>query len=264
VKAPPLIVLGRGADWLVVGKPSGLIVHRTAGSTDRDAALQRARTIARTHVNAVHRLDRAASGCLLFATTTGATRRLQAALHAPETFKTYLALVRGRWTGGDGDVVIESPVKMEDGSYKDALTIARCVATSDAPRCSLVLARPLTGRFHQVRRHLRDLNHPIIGDTVHGDSRVNRLWREEHRLGRLALHALALSVDGPDPIDVFCPLPDDLSDVLATMPWWPSAVDAVPALAHRWPATPDPSAPPTPSTPRLTLPSGMLTGRGNP
>ena len=93
--------------------------------------------------------------------------------------------------------------------------------TEEPVRASLVLARPETGRWHQIRRHLNGLSHPIVGDTSHGDGRTNRLFRQQ--LGfpgeRVALHLARMQLPSTHPycptgVDVTCPLYLDVWTVL--------------------------------------------------
>jgi tRNA pseudouridine65 synthase len=213
-----LPILAEGPDWLAVAKPGRLLVHRNEFAPRAPAALQLVRDMVGQHVHLVHRLDHQASGVLLFALTPERTRELQAAMQAPTARKRYLALVRGA-AKGPGPVTVDKPMKDDEGKKRDAFTVVWRLAASEEPRCSLLLAEPRTGRFHQVRRHLRDLGHPIVGDTKHGDSHVNRAFREAWGVERLALHAWSL--DLPDlGIAIRCPLPEDLRIPLARMPWW--------------------------------------------
>ncbi len=198
---------------------------------ERDTLMRAARRQLGDHIAPVHRLDRPTSGCLLLSLDRGAIPRLQAALAIGE--KRYVAFVRGH-APDPSEVRIERPMKDDGGVERSAITLIRPIATSREPRCSLLLARPLTGRYHQVRRHCRDLNHPVIGDSKHGDTRVNRWWREHYGLPRLGLHCLSLRLEpeGMEPIDVSCPLPRDLAEVFRRLPWWADALAAVPQL-HR-------------------------------
>ena len=106
-----------------------------------------------------------------------------------------------------------------------------CSDGASDPRSALVRVQPRTGRRHQVRRHLRDVDHPILGDTSHGDSRENVRWRAEHGLQRLALHCLHLAFpwDGVRH-EVFCPPAADLVTVWRQQPWWLDAVASEPRL----------------------------------
>src|SRR5690606_26857456 len=95
-----------------------------------------------------------------------------------------------------------------------AITAFRCLGVSDRARCSLVEATPRTGRLHQIRRHLKHLSHPIVGDVTYGDGRVNRLSRADWGLSRLCLHAQRLALDHPtsgERLAIEAPLPDELA-----------------------------------------------------
>jgi tRNA pseudouridine65 synthase len=224
-----IAILAESSDWVVVGKPTGLAVHRGEETNDPTYAVQEVRDLVGRRVWPVHRLDRGTSGCLWMAFSPDRLAEYGTALSAGS--KRYLAQVRGAIVGRES-VRVERPMKDTRGVMREAATTARCVGSSADPRCSLVLAEPHTGRFHQVRRHLRDLSHPVLGDGIHGDSRINRWWREERGLGRLALHCLSLSIDLPGgPLRVSCPIPEDLRSVWSVLPWWGEAVATVPELA---------------------------------
>lgn len=224
----PVLAEVEGA-WAIVGKPPGLLVHRNAFAPRAEAALQIVRWQARERVFPVHRLDRAASGCLLFGLSQPGVADLQRALQSPDAHKRYVALVRGAVPGRD-PVVVETPIRDEHGVLREARSIVTPVASCEEPRCSVLIVAPRTGRLHQVRRHVRDLDHPIVNDTKHGDTRINRVW---HARGftRLGLHALSLSLPGPGgPIAAVCPLFEDMAAALRALPLWDEAVAAVPEL----------------------------------
>lgn len=164
-----------------------------------------------------HRLDRATSGCLVIALDPERVAPLADALSAGR--KTYVALVRGQVR--ESEFQVDRPLKDERGRMKDALTDFSVLACSAEPRCSLVEARPKTGRTHQIRRHLVGLSHPILGDSKHGDTRENRRWREQWSLPRLALHCRSIAFQPFDnPVKVVAPLPEDLRALFRQMPWW--------------------------------------------
>ena len=105
------------------------------------------------------------------------------------------------------------------------MTRYQLVARSTVDRCSLVLAIPETGRGHQVRRHLRHLGHPLVGDVNYGRGEINRRYRAEYGLHRLALHAHAIAFEHPvtrAPVAVTAPMPDDLAVPLErlALPRW--------------------------------------------
>jgi tRNA pseudouridine65 synthase len=216
MSAPPdLSILYRDELLLAVDKPSGLAVHRGA-ARDRIVALQTVRDLAGRHVHAVHRLDRATSGALLFALDPGTARRMQERFEAGEVKKRYLALVRGV---PPEEGVIDHPVPRSPGGQRvAAVTEFRRLGVFE--RYALVEARPLTGRLHQIRRHFKHLSHPLIGDVRYGKGEHNRLFRERFGLHRLALHALELAFAHPEtgePLRIVAPLPEDLAGPLRAM-----------------------------------------------
>lgn len=221
-------VLSEGPGWAIVDKPSGLAVHRSALVRDRHTLMGAVRRQFGPDAAPVHRLDRATSGCLLLSLDPDATGTLHAAL--AEGHKQYVAMVRGQVVPLE-PIVYEQPLSDDSGALKEATTVFSPIAASADPRCSLVLAAPLSGRTHQIRRHLRDLSHPILGDSSHGDTRVNRWWREHYGLQRLALHCLSLRIEGPSgPIGAVSPLPEPLLGLARAMPWWAAAAAALPEL----------------------------------
>ncbi len=227
VPAPerPVRVLFDDGDLVAIDKPSGVVVHR--GWNDRDRPmLQRVRDHLGQRVHLVHRLDRATSGVLLFTRTADMAARLGLAFEEGRVRKTYLALVRGhlgqRWPAAlaPEGLLIDHPVpRTEHGERIDAQTRVWCLGQSTRERCSLVRAQPISGRLHQIRRHLKHLAHPLVGDVRYGDGRINRHFRETHALHRLWLHALALqvSMDDETSLEFTAPLSADLLDSLGRL-----------------------------------------------
>jgi len=201
---------------VVADKPSGLLVHRGWGDDD-DVAMFRVRDAVGEHVHPIHRLDRGTSGALLFARSREAAAILCKSFEEGTVEKRYLALVRG---SPPAEGLIDHPVpKGEDahGPRVPAQTRFRLVSRSPVDRCSLVVAMPETGRLHQIRRHLRHANHPLVGDVNYGSGSINRHYRAEYNLHRLALHASRLSFVHPvtgERVIVNAPVPDDLGSAL--------------------------------------------------
>jgi tRNA pseudouridine65 synthase len=196
---------------VVANKPSGLLVHR-GWDRDDDVALFRVRDALGARVHPIHRLDRGTSGALLFARTAEAAAALSRSFEAKQVHKRYLALVRG--VPAQAGTIDYAIPKREDGPRVAAITHFRLVARSSIERCSLVLAEPETGRLHQIRRHLRHLGHPLVGDVNYGSGAINRHYRANYALHRLALHALSISFVHPvsaTRLLVTAPVPDDLA-----------------------------------------------------
>lgn len=193
---------------LVVNKPSGLLVHR-GWARDEVVAMTLARDRVGRWVYPVHRLDRGTSGALIFALDSAVARQLQEQFTAWTVEKLYVALVRGI-PPESGE--IDHPVpKSPKGPRVPALTTFNRLATFE--RYALIEARPQTGRLHQIRRHLKHISHPLIGDVRYGKGEHNRLFRSRFGLHRLALHAIEIAFDHPaDGHRVRCqaPLPEDL------------------------------------------------------
>ena len=202
---------------VVANKPSGLLVHR-GWADDDDVALFRVRDAVGAHVHPVHRLDRGTSGALLFARTREAASVLGKAFEDGRADKRYVALVRGT---PPGEGTVDHPVPRSEGRERvPARTRFKLLGSSPIDRCSLVLARPETGRFHQVRRHLKHLGHPLVGDVNYGNGALNRHYRATYELRRLALHACSLAFDHPETgarVSVTAPIPDDLASPLARL-----------------------------------------------
>ena len=202
----------------VASKPSGLLVHR-GWDDDDDVAMFRVRdALGGKHVTPVHRLDRGTSGALLFARTPEAAATLSSDFEAGRVEKRYLALVRG--TPPESGIIDHPVPKKESGARVPAVTHFRLLARSVVDRCSLVEAMPKTGRLHQIRRHLKHLHHPLVGDVNYGSGEINRHYRATYGLHRLALHAHWL--DFPHPVTrarvvVRAPMPDDLGLVLTAL-----------------------------------------------
>ena len=203
---------------IIIDKPPGVLVHSHPFFPDEYPLIQRLRDQIGQMVWPVHRLDRQTSGCLIFTTEKTQIEPLAEALRQGQ--KTYWAFVRGVFPHEES-ITVETPIK-----GKEARSIIRCLRRSTEPRCSLLEVQPQTGRNHQVRRHVRDLHHPILHDGDHGDSRVNRWWREHMGLSRLALHAgkLELSID-EKAIVVHSPLPQDLRNVFEQIEGWDDEIE---------------------------------------
>ncbi len=189
---PALRILHLDEACAVVAKPAGMIVHRGWANDDLDLMRLTRDTLGK-YVYPLHRLDRGASGAVLFALNEGAARELNRAFAAAEIDKRYLALTRGH-PAEHG--VIDHAIPRAPGEERvPAQTEFRRLATFE--RYALVLALPKTGRLHQIRRHLKHLSCPLIGDVRYGKGEHNRLFRERYGLDRLALHAAALRFRHP-------------------------------------------------------------------
>lgn len=234
-------------DWLVaINKPSGLLVHRSMiDRSETRFAMQLLRDQLGQHVFPLHRLDKPTSGVLLFALSSDAARAASSLFADRQTSKTYLTVVRGH-TPEAG--LIDHPLKEEldkktdrladaDKAAQDAVTRFQCLAKVELPiavdrypvaRYSLVQCHPETGRKHQIRRHMKHISHPVIGDAKHGKSAHNRFFQEHFSAHRLLLAATRLGFTHPitgQPLIINAPLDDTFRGVISALSWQ----DAVPS-----------------------------------
>ncbi|XSG85878.1 MAG: 23S rRNA pseudouridine(955/2504/2580) synthase RluC [Methylohalobius sp. ZOD2] len=191
-------------DWLLaINKPSGMPVHGGSGLQGGVIeGLRQVRPEAR-FLELVHRLDKDTSGCLLIAKRKQALRELHRIFREDRVDKRYLALLNGVWRrrremvdvslrkfvlhGGERFVKVDREGKPSRTEFR---TLERFT------EATLVEARLLTGRTHQIRVHAAYLGHPILGDTRYGNEEANRRWRGRG-LKRLFLHAWRLELPHP-------------------------------------------------------------------
>ena len=226
-EAAPIAVLHAEESFAVVDKPAGLMAHASVMARGEDDFLvDRLRAQFGRPVHLVHRLDRATSGCLLVAFDAATAAALGAGFMARETRKDYLAVCRG-WP--DESLCVDHPLDGGPGKpeKKPAVTDLLRLGTGElslpsaqhpTSRYALIQCSPRTGRYRQIRRHLKHLHHHLVGDSSHGDGRHNRHFR---MLGvhRMLLHAWRLRFERPGggEVDVVAPLDAEFRKALALL-----------------------------------------------
>lgn len=209
---PPLHVLHVDDELVAIDKPAGLLVHPSAldaHETQTAWAMLQAQRGERLWT--VHRLDKATSGVLVFARSPDVARALGAAFEAGTVRKDYRALVRG-WPPEAGELnqpLARDPERPSTGQPQvPACTRYRRLACFEWPfgdgrhatsRYALMAVEPLTGRRHQIRRHFKQIAHPLVGDSTHGKGAHNRAVARWLGLQRLWLHACALELPALGP-----------------------------------------------------------------
>lgn len=230
-----LPILFEDEDIIVINKPFGLLVHRTKmdfGETESVVTYMKKQTGEK--VFTVHRLDKPTSGVLIMTKNAEMAKVLSLDFSERKVHKKYLALVRGQFPK---EITIDHPLKEEldkisdkmarrDKPAQTALTHAKFLESIELPIevdkyptsiYSLVEASPVTGRKHQVRRHLRHINHPVIGDINYGSSKHNRYFEKEFGIKRLYLTCIEMSFTHPrakENLKIKAPLDQDFSRVL--------------------------------------------------
>lgn len=228
-------------EYLVaINKPGGLLVHRS--EIDRHEtrfAMQLVRDQLGQQVFPVHRLDKPTAGVLVFALSAEIAKKMGDifSLHLLE--KTYIALVRGH---APDFITVDHALTEELDKYTDkkarsdkpaqtAITEFKTLATIELPfsvdkyhctRYSLVECKPKTGRKHQIRRHLKHISHPIIGDAKHGKGIHNRFFQEKFNCSGLMLAATELHFQHPitqTPLKLIAPLDEKFSGRLREFNW---------------------------------------------
>lgn len=235
----PLRIIYEDQSIMVIDKPPGLVVHPGAGNPDGTVAnallfhLNRSEVPGQTlRPGIVHRLDKDTSGILVLAKTEDAHARLSQAFAMREVTKTYIAVCRGSGMAQafhvENNLIRSSANRLKftgkRGEGRHALTCFALVA--EQGNMSLVLARPKTGRTHQIRVHLSELGHPVLGDSLYGGMvHGNAL----SGLGRQALHAYKIVFSHPvsnEKLVFTVPPPRDMTIVIEMLfgPEWPKAV----------------------------------------
>ena len=228
----PLPIVYDDRDLVVVDKPAGMVVHPAAGhagGTLVNALLHHVHDLSgiggEQRPGIVHRLDRGTSGLMVVAKHDASHDELARQFHDREVEKEYVALVWGTVQAGRR---IDAPIgrdpadrkKMSARARRSRAAVTRIVGAEHFGR-ALTLAQVAiqTGRTHQIRVHLSEIGHPIVGDSVYGGvrRRVPGDVRAVTRLNRPFLHAARLAFSHPTDgrrLEFTSALPDDLQLVL--------------------------------------------------
>ena len=217
-------VLYESKALMIINKPSGLAVHGGSGiGLGLIEAIRQMRPDER-FLELVHRLDRDTSGCIMIAKKRSMLRFLHEGLRNKTINKIYHALVVGRWESRHNHMdapLLKNELKSGErivkvhAEGKPSVTRFK-VLRRFAAEATLVEARPVTGRTHQIRVHSQFAGNPIIGDDKYGVEAVNKAMKAKG-VRRLFLHAAELSLTLPDGerLRVTAPLSDELSAALS-------------------------------------------------
>jgi len=210
-----LEILYQDENLIAINKPSGLLVHKSLiDRRETRFAVQILRDQINQYVYPLHRLDKPTSGVLLFALNKEMAKSMSNIIQARETQKEYVAIVRGivnekeiidyalkevldKMTDSKANKDKEAQEAITEYERLDTIELPFKVGKHETSRYSLVKLNPKTGRKHQLRRHMKHIFHPIVGDTTHGDLRHTKFFRNQFNSQRLLLHASKLSFIHP-------------------------------------------------------------------
>jgi tRNA pseudouridine65 synthase len=235
----PLQILYQDAVLIAVNKPAGIPVHRSRLVGRAEAYLvDLLREQVEGRLHPAHRLDAATSGVLLVARDRETAAALGEQFMAREPDKRYLAVVRGWPEPAEALIDYALPGSRPNSERRQARTRYRRLATTTVPiaisrypeqRYALLEAFPETGRFRQIRKHLAHIHHPVIGDSQHGRSDHNRLFRQHLGCHRMLLHAERISFAHPRsgaPMQIRAPLDSAWQALLERFDWSSHVADA--------------------------------------
>lgn len=196
-------VVYEDGELLVINKPAGLAVHGGSGlSFGLIECLRQMRPEDR-YLELVHRLDRDTSGLILVARRPAALRELHRQLREDKVDKRYLALVAGNWPKNRRVVeaplaknVLQSGERMVRVSKDGKRAVTEFNIVERLAGATLVEAKPITGRTHQIRVHAQHAGFPLCGDDKYSDDRTAAFCRDIG-LKRLFLHARSLRFSLP-------------------------------------------------------------------
>ncbi len=235
-----LDILYQDKHYVAINKPAGMLVHRSGIDRHETVfAMQLLRDQIEQKVFPLHRLDKPTSGVLLFALSSEAAKAMASVFEQHDIHKHYLAVVRG-YAPEQGH--IDHALKEIDDKHDDArrqknkdaqeaITDYRRIAKIELPVCvdkypqsrySLVELSPQTGRRHQIRRHLKHIAHPIIGDVNYGKGTHNRYYADSLNCKRLLLHASQLEFVHPytqQPIRIYAELDNTMQALFKRFNW---------------------------------------------
>lgn len=225
-------ILYEDKDLLVIHKPPGLVVNRAEsvkGETVQDWVEKTYKIFIENRAGIVHRIDKETSGILVIAKTPEAFYELQRQFKERIVKKTYLAIVHGKLTPAEGEIrapIGRLPWNRERFGIvpggKEAVTKYRVIrqVNSGNPKdsrnlFSLVEVNPQTGRTHQIRVHLKYINHSLVGDYLYAGRKTSRVDRKI--VGRVMLHAWKISFIHPETgkeLAIEAPIPDDMKRII--------------------------------------------------
>ena len=227
----PLDILYEDDSILVINKPCGMVVHPGAGNWSgtlvnallyrygEDFATSEDEEVNLMRPGIVHRLDKDTSGVMVIAKTADAHRNIAGQFASHTTEKTYIAIAKGYFEKKRGTVdknIVRNPSDRKsfitcDDLRKGKSAVTHYTVLSQSQHYAFLRIRIETGRTHQIRVHMKSINHPLLGDDIYSNRDRN------FPSVRLCLHALSLSFAHPvsgERMTFYAPMPERIRSVL--------------------------------------------------
>ncbi|MDH5630463.1 MAG: 23S rRNA pseudouridine(955/2504/2580) synthase RluC [Gammaproteobacteria bacterium] len=224
VKSLESHIIFENTQFIVLNKPSGMAVHGGSGLSFGVIEALRSIRPKDKFLELAHRLDRDTSGCLLIAKRRSYLKHFQQQLVDKTMNKEYLAIVSGLWPKGKQAVnasLLKNRLKSGerfvkvDETGKKAKTIFECV--EQYSKYSLVRAKPITGRTHQIRVHAQHHGFPLLGDDKYSDLLADIQIMDKLKIKTFLLHSTKLCFTAPESDKVMsfeAPIPDKMQQVI--------------------------------------------------
>jgi len=224
VKQLEQCILHETKQYLVINKPSGIAVHGGSGLSFGVIEALRALRPKDKFLELVHRIDKDTSGCLLIAKRRSYLIHFQNQLRHRKMNKQYLAIVSGKWP--KGKKLVDAPLLKTNLPSGERIVLVDEAGKSSQTRFelvealgdySLIQAKPLTGRTHQIRVHARDCFCPLLGDEKYSDLNKDSTVLNKLKIKTFMLHAKSLSFILPESeewVNMEAPLPKRMRDVI--------------------------------------------------
>lgn len=188
-----LKVLAQSKEYVAIHKPSGFVTYADSPSQKKVSAQFFLENQLKRKLFPVHRIDKDTCGVLVYAFTPETAKALTALFRSHVVRKQYLAVVHGLIPerGTINEPLEKHKEKIQEKAITDYVRLGAVETELEGEQraYSLVRLEPKTGRYHQIRRHLRIIGHPIIGDAEHGNAWDNRAFRAKFRVERTLLCA---------------------------------------------------------------------------
>lgn len=220
-----LQILFEDEHLVAINKEPGISVHKTEKSPPNDVvALQLVRKQIKARVYPIHRLDKRTSGVLIFGKSSKMAHEVHTQIQNREVTKKYWVVTYNHTPANfSADHILTNAKGKEQEAFTEFKTFAHATwvdKDEQVHNFSFIEAIPHTGRMHQIRKHLNLLGFPILGDTIHGYMKLNRLLMKQTGLKTMLLHSKSYHFNHPvnqSEISIEAPLMQAYEDFLKVL-----------------------------------------------